>query len=65
MVTPMMLALAPARAMHALAITEHVLRHVVLIRRTADGERPVVRAVTEVIEEVVRRATAAPDVPTP
>jgi DNA-binding transcriptional LysR family regulator len=63
MVTPMMLALAPARGLQTVAITEDVLRHVVLIRRAADGERPTIRAVTTVIEEVVRRAAASPAPP--
>jgi DNA-binding transcriptional LysR family regulator len=65
MTTPMMLALAPARGLQTVAITEDVLRHVVLIRRAADRDRPIVRAVTSVIEEVVRRATTPPVPPAP
>jgi DNA-binding transcriptional LysR family regulator len=65
MTTPMMLALAPARGLQTVAITEDVLRHVVLIRRAADRDRPIVRAVTSVIEEVVQRATTSPAPPAP
>src|SRR5213592_2052550 len=51
MVTDMMLALAPPAGLRTLRVREDVRRDVVLVRRLDDDARPVVQAMTAVIEE--------------
>lgn len=59
MVTEMMLALAVPTGLRTLRLHEDVRRDVVLIRRHGDDARPVVEAMTAVIEEIVS-ATVEP-----
>ena len=58
MVTDMMLALAPPAGLRTLRVREDVRRDVVLVRRLDDDARPVVQAMTAVIEETVSAAVA-------
>jgi DNA-binding transcriptional LysR family regulator len=60
-VTDMMLALAPPSGLRTLGLHEDVRRDVVLVRRSGDDARPVVQAMTAIIEETVSAAVA----PTP
>jgi hypothetical protein len=55
----MMLALAVPAGLRTLRLREDVRRDVVLIRRHGDDARPVVEAMTAVIDEIVS-ATVAP-----
>lgn len=56
--TAMMLALAPPTGLRTVRLREDVRRDVVLVRRPGDEARPVVRAMTAVIEETVAAAVA-------
>jgi DNA-binding transcriptional LysR family regulator len=58
MVTDMMLALAPPTGLRTLRVREDVRRDVVLVRRHGDDARPVVQAMTAVIDETVSAAVA-------
>lgn len=58
MVTDMMLALASPIGLRTLRVREDVRRDVVLVRRHGDDARPVVQAMTTVIEETVGAAVA-------
>jgi DNA-binding transcriptional LysR family regulator len=58
MVTDMMLALASPTGLRTLRVREDVRRDVVLVRRHGDDARPVVQAMTTVIEETVSAAVA-------
>jgi hypothetical protein len=49
---------APSGWPWTLQLRETIERHVVLVGRRGDGARPAVRAMTAVIEEAVRAATA-------
>jgi hypothetical protein len=51
-----MLALTPPTGLQALRVREDVRRDVVLVRRHGDDARPVVSAMTAVIEETVDAA---------
>ena len=55
-VTPMMLALAPPGGVRTVALRDDVRRHVVVVRRAGDGERPALRAMTAAIEAAVAAA---------
>ena len=56
LVTRMMLALAPAGGFRAVRLRDDIQRHVVLVRRIAEGDRPAVRAMTTTIERSVEAA---------
>jgi len=57
-ITSMMLALAPSHGLRTLRLRDDVHRHVVLVRRARDSERPSVRAMTAAIEHAVGQAVA-------
>jgi DNA-binding transcriptional LysR family regulator len=57
-VTDMMLALAPPTGLRTVRVREDVRRDVVLVRRHGDDARPVVQAMTAVIDEIVSAAVA-------
>lgn len=57
-VTEMMLALSPATALESVPLREELRRDVVLITRAGDDRRPIVRAMSAIIEESVRDALA-------
>lgn len=58
LVTDMMLALAPSSGFRTLRLRDDVRRHVVLVRRSGDGDRSAVRAMSSAIESAVEAATA-------
>jgi DNA-binding transcriptional LysR family regulator len=57
-VTDMMLALAPPSGFRVVQLRDDIRRHVVLVRRTGDSERPAVQAMTSAIERSVEAALA-------